>query len=150
MTETTSTATRTIDAQANDIFDLLSNPERHEETDGSGMVRAADKGERLKKVGDTFTMNMHNDDGDYQTKNAVYAFEDGRVIGWENVKNITTDVEVGAKWLYELEPADEGHTKVTLTYDRSDIKSDKVRKMSAKFDEEFLDNSLAKLAEALA
>ena len=121
MTETTTTATRTIDAAANDIFDILSNPDRHQETDGSGMVRSADKGERLQKVGDTFTMNMHNDDGDYQTVNEVYAFEEGRVIGWKNVRNITTDVEVGAKWLYELSPEDEGHTKVTLTYDRSDI-----------------------------
>ena len=115
MTETTTTATRTIDAAANDIFDILSNPDRHQETDGSGMVRSADKGERLQKVGDTFTMNMHNDDGDYQTVNEVYAFEEGRVIGWKNVRNITTDVEVGAKWLYELSPEDEGHTKVTLT-----------------------------------
>ena len=38
MTETTTTATRTIDAAANDIFDILSNPDRHQETDGSGMV----------------------------------------------------------------------------------------------------------------
>ena len=150
MTETTTTATRTIDAAANDIFDILSNPDRHQETDGSGMVRSADKGERLQKVGDTFTMNMHNDDGDYQTVNEVYAFEEGRVIGWKNVRNITTDVEVGAKWLYELSPEDEGHTKVTLTYDRSDIESDKVRARSENFDEKFLENSLSDLAEALA
>ena len=150
MTETTTTATRTIDAAANDIFDILSNPDRHQETDGSGMVRSADKGERLQKVGDTFTMNMHNDDGDYQTVNEVYAFEEGRVIGWKNVRNITTDVEVGAKWLYELSPDDEGHTKVTLTYDRSDIESDKVRALSENFDEKFLENSLSDLAEALA
>ena len=150
MTETTTTATRTIDAAANDIFDILSNPDRHQETDGSGMVRSADKGERLQKVGDTFTMNMHNDDGDYQTVNEVYAFEEGRVIGWKNVRNITTDVEVGAKWLYELSPEDEGHTKVTLTYDRSDIESDKVRAPSENFDEKFLENSLSDLAEALA
>ncbi|WP_027018750.1 SRPBCC family protein [Corynebacterium massiliense] len=150
MTETTTTATRTIDAAANDIFDILSNPDRHQETDGSGMVRSADKGERLQKVGDTFTMNMHNDDGDYQTVNEVYAFEEGRVIGWKNVRNITTDVEVGAKWLYELSPEDEGHTKVTLTYDRSDIESDKVRALSENFDEKFLENSLSDLAEALA
>ena len=150
MTETTTTATRTIDAAANDIFDILSNPDRHQETDGSGMVRSADKGERLQKVGDTFTMNMHNDDGDYQTVNEVFAIQDDRVIGWKNVENTTAEVKVGAKWLYELSPEDEGHTKVTLTYDRSDIESDKVRALSENFDEKFLENSLSDLAEALA
>ena len=83
-------------------------------------------------------------------RDRVYAFEEGRVIGWKNVRNITTDVEVGAKWLYELSPEDEGHTKVTLTYDRSDIESDKVRALSENFDEKFLENSLSDLAEALA
>ena len=150
MTETATTATRTIDAAANDIFDILSNPDRHQETDGSGMVRSADKGERLKNVGDTFTMNMTKEDGDYQTVNEVFAIQDDRVIGWKNVENTTAEVKVGAKWLYELSPEDEGHTKVTLTYDRSDIESDKVRALSENFDEKFLENSLSDLAEALA
>ena len=51
-------ATRQIDAPAAEIFDILSNPERHAETDNSGMVVSADQGERLKNIGDTFTMNM--------------------------------------------------------------------------------------------
>ena len=141
---------RDIDAPAKEIFDLLSNPERHPETDGSGMVVSADKAERIKAVGDTFTMNMTKEDGDYQTANEVFAFQQDRIIGWKNVENTTAGVRVGAKWLYELSPEDEGHTKVTLTYDRSDIESDKVRALSENFDEKFLENSLSDLAEALA
>ena len=48
MTENTSvSATRDIPASAADIFDLLSNPQRHPETDSSGSVRSADFRERL-------------------------------------------------------------------------------------------------------
>ena len=47
---TESSATRQIDAPAAAIFDILSNPQRHAETDDSGMVVSADQGERLEKV----------------------------------------------------------------------------------------------------
>lgn len=143
-------ASRVIDAPAKDIFDILSNPERHAETDGSGMVQSVDQGERLKAVGDTFTMNMTKEDGDYQTVNEVFAFQKDRVIGWKNVENITAEVKVGAKWLYELEPVDPDHTRVALTYERDEIESDQVRKMSENFDDDFLAKSLDSLAEAVA
>ena len=149
-TANSSTATRVIDAPAKDIFNILSNPERHAETDNSGMVQSVDQGERLKAVGDTFTMNMTKEDGDYQTVNEVFAFQEDRVIGWKNVENITAQVKTGAKWLYELEPVDADHTKVALTYERDEIESDQVRKMSEKFDEDFLTKSLDSLAEAVA
>ena len=64
MTDTNS-ATRTIDASANDIFALLSDPSRHGETDNSGMVVSADTDAKLEKVGDIFVMNMTKEDGDY-------------------------------------------------------------------------------------
>ncbi|MCP1388009.1 SRPBCC family protein [Corynebacterium sp. TA-R-1] len=143
-------ASRQIDAPAKEIFDILSNPERHAETDNSGMVVSADHGERIKAVGDTFTMNMTKEDGDYQTVNEVFAFQEDRVIGWKNVENITAEVKVGAKWLYELEPVDADHTRVTLTYQRDEIELDNVRKMSENFDDDFLAKSLDSLAEAVA
>lgn len=142
-------ATRQIDAPAAEIFDILSNPERHAETDNSGMVVSADQGERLKNVGDTFTMNMTKEDGDYQTRNEVFAFQENKVIGWKNLANLTADVEVGAKWLYELSSEGTDSTSVTLTYDRSEIASDELRKMSEKFDDAVMEESLAALASAV-
>ena len=142
-------ATRQIDAPAAEIFDILSNPERHAETDNSGMVVSADQGERLKEVGDTFTMNMTKEDGDYQTRNEVFAFQENKVIGWQNLANLTADVEVGAKWLYELASEGSDKTSVTLTYDRSEIESDEVRKMSENFDDAAMEESLAALAAAV-
>ncbi|WP_276908278.1 hypothetical protein [Corynebacterium riegelii] len=141
---------RDIDAPAKEIFDLLSNPERHPETDGSGMVVSADKAERIKAVGDTFTMNMTKEDGDYQTTNEVFAFQQDRIIGWKNVENTTAGVRVGAKWLYELEPIDADNTRVTLTYLRDEIELDPVRKFSESFDDAFLTKSLDSLAAAVS
>ena len=97
MSTSTNSATRVIDAPAADIYDLLTNPQRHAETDNSGMVVSADQAERFQSVGDTFTMNMTKEDGDYQTRNEVFAFQENKVIGWKNLKNLTADVEVGAK-----------------------------------------------------
>ncbi|GAA0211470.1 SRPBCC family protein [Corynebacterium riegelii] len=141
---------RDIDAPAKEVFDLLSNPERHPETDGSGMVVSADKAERIKAVGDTFTMNMTKEDGDYQTTNEVFAFQQDRIIGWKNVENTTAGVRVGAKWLYELEPIDADNTRVTLTYLRDEIELDPVRKFSETFDDDFLIKSLDSLAAAVS
>ncbi|WP_087117043.1 SRPBCC domain-containing protein [Corynebacterium urinipleomorphum] len=148
MTDTNS-ATRVIDASANDIFALLSDPSRHAETDNSGMVVSADTDAKLEKVGDIFVMNMTKEDGDYQTRNEVFAFQENKVIGWQNLKNLTADVEVGAKWLYELASEGNDRTSVTLTYDRSEIESDAVRKMSENFDDAAMEESLAALASAL-
>ena len=148
---TTVTASRDIPASAKDIFDLLSNPERHSETDSSGMVRSLDQGQRIKAVGDTFRMNMTKEDGDYQTDNTVFAFVPDRAIGWKNERNITADVEVGAKWLWELEPVDANNTTVTLTYDIADISDPKIIAMAKEnFTADALEGSLATLAEAVA
>lgn len=147
----TTSVTREIPAAAADIFDLLSNPHKHNLIDGGGTVRSLDQGDRLKAVGDTFTMNMAADDmGEYQTRNKVYAFADGRVIGWQNEENITNGVKVGAKWLWELEPVDAGNTVVTLTYDPTEIEDPKVQALSKNFDLDALDASVAALAEAVA
>lgn len=148
MTDTNS-ATRVVDASANEIFAILSDPSRHAETDNSGMVVSADTDAKLEKVGDVFVMNMTKEDGEYQTRNEVFAFQENKVIGWKNLKNLTADVEVGAKWLYELSSEGADSTSVTLTYDRSEIESDEVRKMSENFDDSAMEESLAALAAAV-
>lgn len=146
---TENSATRQIDAPAAKIFDILSNPERHAETDDSGMVVSADQAERLKAVGDTFTMNMTKEDGDYQTVNEVFAIQPDRIIGWKNVENTTAQVKVGAKWLYELEPIDADNTTVKLTYQRDELEENLLG-MTEKFNDDFLAKSLDKLAAAVA
>lgn len=140
-----------IPASAADLFDLLTNPHKHHLTDGGDTVRSLDQGDRLQEVGQTFTMNMEAEGmGEYQTRNKVFALVDGRVVGWQNEENITSGVQVGSKWLWELEPVSSDVTNVTLTYDPTEIENPEVQALSKNFDESALEASLAALAEAVA
>ena len=58
----------------------------HPLIDGSGMLREAPSDVVLSRVGDVFTMKMHNDEmGDYEMSNQVVEYELNRRIGWEPV-----------------------------------------------------------------
>ena len=52
MSDTTITVERTINASSDAIFDVLSNPDRHVDLDGSGFVTAVAKGDRIQGVGE--------------------------------------------------------------------------------------------------
>jgi hypothetical protein len=117
---------RRIEFPADEIFVILSDPARHPEFDGSGMLRAGGTGGSLLGVGDVFTMKMHNDEmGDYEMDNHLVEFETDRRIGWEpslSAASRPEDIgEIGARlghrWSYELEPDGEGATVVTERFD---------------------------------
>ena len=67
------TVSRRIDASTAEVFDVLTNPERHAELDGSGFVVSDEKSDRITGTGQVFRMNMSGDHmgGDYQTDNTV-------------------------------------------------------------------------------
>jgi hypothetical protein len=50
---------RRIEAAATPIFEILANPQRHTDFDGSDMLRGAVLDRPISDVGDTFTMKMH-------------------------------------------------------------------------------------------
>ncbi len=56
---------RRIEASAALIFEILANPPRHMEFDGSGMLRGAVLERSISDVGDAFTMKMHRLGDDY-------------------------------------------------------------------------------------
>jgi uncharacterized protein YndB with AHSA1/START domain len=151
MTDATSiTVERLIPAPAKDLFDVLSNPHRHTELDGSGFVRGLSKGDRLTKVGQQFTMNMTGDHmgGEYQTDNIVSAFDADKMIGWRTAP--AGSEPPGWEWLWELKPEGSGDTTVSLTYDWSRV-TDKDLLSKIGFPlvpESALQDSLGKLAEA--
>jgi hypothetical protein len=97
-----------VPAPAQDIFNLLADPRRHSEIDGSGSVKAAriNAPERLS-LGAKFSMDMRIV-VPYKMTNEVVEFEDGKQIGWRHVG--------GHIWRYILEPV-EGGTKVTEQFD---------------------------------
>lgn len=150
----TITAERVIDAPAKEIFDVLSNPERHHETDATGMVGTDQKSDRIQATGDTFVMNMSarqgNETIDYQTKNHVTGFADGKLIAWQPGL-VDRDDTIGVEWLYELEPQGADSTSVRLTYDWRNASAKIIEKFGIPaFDENSLAASLGKLAEAVA
>lgn len=107
-----STAARTvcrsvlIDAPAQDIFQLLIDPRRHPDFDGSGSVRAQVHGPQQLSLGQRFGMRMHLA-VPYVITNTVVAFEPDRVLAWRHLGRHI--------WRYDLEPVAAG-TRVTESF----------------------------------
>ena len=120
-TSTRQTVTRSINAPAAEIFDLLTNPDHHAEFDGSGFVRSADKADRIQRVGQTFRMNMAGPHmgGDYQTDNHVVGYAENKLVAWKTAPAGTEPP--GWEWVYELTSEGSGDTEVSLTYDWSAV-----------------------------
>ena len=151
-TDTTLTASRTINASAADIFDVLSNPDRHLEFDGSGFLRSAEKPQRISALGDVFIMNMEGDHmgGEYQVENHVSGFQPGRLIAWKTAPAGTEPP--GWEWLYEARsPRDRTGPRVTLTYDWSAVTDKQIlRKITFPLvQQDQLEDSLASLASVV-
>lgn len=124
--QTQLTVTRTVDAPAKDVFEVLTLPARHSEFDGSGTVRAADDTERITASGQKFVMNMHADHmgGDYRTHNFVTAYDENKMLGWQPAPEedgIAPEGPLGWEWLYTLTPQGSDATEVALTYDWSGV-----------------------------
>lgn len=88
--------------------------------------------------------------GEYKTDNHVDAYDENRMIGWKTAPAGTEPP--GWEWLWELEPVDEDHTRVRLTYDWSKV-TDKELLKKVHFplvSEEELEQSLGRLASAVA
>jgi len=78
------TVSRRICAPAHDIFQVLANPVRHLEMDGSGSLRGAASTAMISGVGDVFVMKMYFAHlGDYEMNNHVVEYEQDRRLGWE-------------------------------------------------------------------
>jgi uncharacterized protein YndB with AHSA1/START domain len=119
MTRWVDTVERMIPAPAERIFELVANPRRHHDIDGSGTVRdATDLPERLE-VGARFGMNMDYG-GPYTMTSTVIEFEAGRLIAWQSRPAADSarwrHIFGGRIWRYELE-AVEGGTIVRESWD---------------------------------
>ncbi len=111
------TVERVVRATPQQVFDLLADPRRHREIDGSGTVRDAVEGPTRLSPGAVFGMNMRIG-APYQMTNTVVEFEEGRRIAWQpRPSNPVAALVIGGRiWRYELEPV-EGGTRVRETWD---------------------------------
>ena len=122
MTDSHDTATveRLIPAPAEQIFDLLADPARHQEIDGSGTVKGTPEGPQRLTLGSKFGMSMKAGIG-YTMENTVVEFEENRRIAWQPqpAQSYLRWLIGGRIWRYELVPQD-GGTLVRETWDISD------------------------------
>ncbi|HEY2215056.1 MAG TPA: hypothetical protein VGH31_08375 [Acidimicrobiales bacterium] len=110
---------RRIEAPAAAIFNLLVQPDRHPDFDGSAMLRPGANNEAIAGVGDVFVTKMYFEAmGDYEMYNQVVVFETGQSIAWEP-GNPELDRN-GSRWRYDLAPDGPSATVVTETYDCTD------------------------------
>ena len=108
------TATKVVAATPQQIFDLLADPKRHADIDGSGSVKAAQTNAPARlSLGAKFGMDMKIG-APYKITNEVVEFEEGKRIAWRHFG--------GHVWRYVLEPT-EGGTLVTEQFDWNGSKS---------------------------
>jgi hypothetical protein len=117
---------RRIGAPAALIFEILANPQRHMDFDGSDMLRGAVIDRPISGVGETFTMKMHRLGRDYLMLNYVVEFEPNRRIFWEPAPgDLATaggnpskvGIAAGYRWGYSLTPDGDNATVVTEVFD---------------------------------
>lgn len=147
--------TRTIAATPAEVFTVLADPSRHQNTEPTDWVRDAVDTEPITAAGQMFAMNMYltQAGGDYVTYNLVNVFDKDRAIGW--LPGILDDsgnhTPGGWFWRYDLAPNGD-RTDVTLTYDWSGTPQtfrDRVGQMPI-FAEDYLAESLATLERSVA
>jgi uncharacterized protein YndB with AHSA1/START domain len=118
-TDDVASAERVIPAPPEKIFDLLADPSRHREIDGSGTVRAAKAGSERLALGSKFGMSMKMG-VPYSMTSTVIEFEVNRRIAWQTVPSVSWGAKLGGGriWRYELQPVD-GGTLVREVWDIS-------------------------------
>ena len=110
-------AERVVNAAPQEVFDLLADPRRHREFDGSGTVRDVVDGPARLSDGAVFGMGMKAG-APYSMTNTVVEFEEGRRIAWQPrpTNGLARKAIGGRIWRYELEPVP-GGTRVRETWD---------------------------------
>jgi uncharacterized protein YndB with AHSA1/START domain len=115
-TARTVTAAREIAASPERVFELIANPARQPEWDGNDNLKDAAPGQRVRGVGDIFTMRLTT--GSVR-ENHVVDFVEGRRIAWRPAE--VGKAPPGHMWAWELEPLGPSRTLVTHTYDWTDL-----------------------------
>jgi uncharacterized protein YndB with AHSA1/START domain len=107
---------RVIPASPAEIFELLADPARHKEIDGSGTVVESKGGSQRLQLGSTFGMSMKMG-VPYSMQSTVIELEENKRIAWQTRGPGPIGKRFGGRiWRYELEPVD-GGTLVKETWD---------------------------------
>ncbi|MBO3128498.1 hypothetical protein [Dermatophilus congolensis] len=97
-----------INAPAHSLFEMIANPHRHHEFDGSGTVQPTVIGPRELHLGDRFTVAMRLGPIRYKITSTATEITTDRVIEWRHPG--------GHHWRYDLDPVDATTTLLTETF----------------------------------
>jgi hypothetical protein len=99
-----------INAPAEEIFAILSNPHLHKQIDGSSTIQENISGPDKLILGSKFGMKMHLGI-DYRIRYTVVEYEENKLIAWRHLGRWI--------WRYELVNIGPQQTQVTETFDAS-------------------------------
>lgn len=107
-TQDVETVERMIPVPPEVIFELLVDPRRHRDIDGSGTVRDARGEPQRLELGSQFGMSMKIG-VPYAMVSTVIEFEENRRIAWQTRGPTAIGrLVAGRIWRYEIEPVDGG------------------------------------------
>jgi hypothetical protein len=98
-----------VDAPVSELFDLVANPHRHHELDGSGTVGNIVSGAERMIEDEPFTMKMRQFGMNYSTTSIPTEVREDQVVEWQ--------VAGRQKWRWDLRPLGPNSTEVTETWD---------------------------------
>ncbi|MCU1659061.1 MAG: hypothetical protein JWO57_3717 [Pseudonocardiales bacterium] len=109
-------ASREIAANAQRIFELIADPAQQPRWDGNDNLAEAPDGQRVRGLGEVFIMTTTT--GKVR-ENHVVEFDEGRLIAWRPAE--PEQEPPGHLWRWALEPIDSARTRVTHTYDWTEL-----------------------------
>ena len=104
------TATAIVNAPPDAVFDFVRRPANHAVISGDKSVQGSLAGPEVLSEGDRFGMSMRIG-VPYRMTSRVVEFEEGRRIAWAHPGR--------HRWRWEIEPAGEGQSRVSETFDLS-------------------------------
>ncbi len=102
-----------VHAPAGELFDLVADPHRHGELDGSGTVTGTVSGPCRLTQGAQFSVKMQLYGVPYRITSRVTDFADGHIVEWRH--------PLGHRWRWELTPSSGDSTRVMETFDYSQV-----------------------------
>ncbi len=102
-----------VRAPAAELFEIVADPYRHAELDGSGTVVGAVTGPRRLSADAQFSVRMKQYGAPYKITSRVTGFTEGQVVEWRH--------PLGHRWRWEFAPLPDGSTRVTETFDYSQV-----------------------------
>jgi uncharacterized protein YndB with AHSA1/START domain len=109
-------ASREVAAGAGRVFELIADPAQQPRWDGNDNLAEAPGGQRVRAVGEVFTMTTTKG---HVRENHVVEFDEGRLIAWRPAE--PGQEPPGHLWRWALEPVDSSRTRVTHTYDWTEL-----------------------------